>query len=98
MKALRRDANDREGIRVEADRLSDNLRVCAETPLPEVETDHRDGAPARRLIILFRQQPPKQWIHAQRGKEIARHYFAQHALRLAAAAQTHLQTGAGEYV
>ena len=52
---------------VQRQRLADEIRVGAETPLPETVTDD-DGARAAGLIFFRPEVTPQHWLHAEHGE------------------------------
>ena len=71
-KRFRRDADDREGIRVEVNRAADDARVAAEALLPEAVRQDRFRRPLAVLHVCG-EAAPEGRTKTQRGEEIRRH-------------------------
>ena len=77
----RRDADDREDVAVEADLAADDVRLAAETCLPELVADDRHRMRARRLVVDAREQPSAGRLDAEHVEEVAGDDEAAHELR-----------------
>ena len=79
----RGDADQRERLAVDANRLPNHARVAAERPLPQAVADHRCGLRVR-TIVPFVETPPEVHRHAHGREVIAGHEHAAAHRRLPA--------------
>src|SRR5262245_18120609 len=83
---VRRYANQGMTATIERDRLADDLRIAAKTPLPQSLADDRHLRCARSFFLRQKRAALNQ-PDAQSLEEICRHRTADNALRLASASQ-----------
>ena len=81
LEAARRDANDRERVAVEENRLADDSRIRVVPALPQLVADHRHRAFPRRPIVSILERPAVRRARAEHGEVIAADDRAEHALR-----------------
>src|SRR5215208_825919 len=89
IKVRRHDANDGRWITVEVDGLSDDVRIAAETSLPQPVAENGDVVVAGR-VFLRGETPAMQWFAAEHVQVVERDDGAAHNFRVAVARQRKL--------
>src|SRR5262249_5265354 len=73
---------------VELNRPADQMRIAAQTPLPDSMAQNHHAL-AAESVFVFRERAPDRGMSAERGEKIRRHALPIEALRLAGAGQYH---------
>ena len=68
----RHDADHRVGAPVQRDLASDDVRIAAEPARPQAVAEHRDAV-AARLVLMGKERPPQEGLHAEGPEEVGRH-------------------------
>src|SRR5262249_37714172 len=79
-KTRRHHADDHICSVVELYGLSNEIRICAEAPLPKSLTQN-DRQSRARFLFFGIEDAPDQWLHAKKSKDVARNQAAFQALR-----------------
>ena len=85
-KAGRRHADHRERMPVQHHRASENLRVAAKAPNPDVVAEHHNLIASQNLIFLRPDGAAQREIEAEQRKINAAHQLSPNALGLLRAA------------
>jgi hypothetical protein len=83
-----RDADDRERLTVQQDRVAEDVAAAAEATLPEAMTDHRHGMRPRRHVVGPRQRAAHRRGDAQELEEVAGDDDARHEIGEAVGVET----------
>ncbi len=94
----RQDADDREGLALQRDRLADRVGRAAEALLPEVVADHRHGPvrAATACVVRLRERAADERLDAEDVEEPAACVGAVRELALAAHRQVEARAAPGE--
>src|SRR5262245_62924205 len=86
LKLRRHDTDHRAADAIEGERLADDLRIRAETPMPQAITQDDDGGGAR-LVFIGEKDAPQLRLRAEQLKNIGRDSQPGNSLRLISACE-----------